>query len=227
MKHDELPPMDDDVERLLRGERACGPAPTTSRHRVLRRLELQTVFTPPPAGRWAGRLRWGAAIIGLCALGVAIVVALRVVPPPPPQVVVLDAPSRSEADRAPRGAEAPRLPPPVVASGTADVPPSRATPPTESEADLSIERRLLDEARFALMRGEPSDALTPLEQHGRRFPHGKLGEEREALAVQALARAGRADEARRRGAAFRARFPSSLFLLAVDDALGALPNPNP
>jgi hypothetical protein len=78
----------------------------------------------------------------------------------------------------------------------------------------------LDEARTAFMRGEPSACLRALERHAQRFPSGRLSEEREALAVRALASMNRGDEARARAARFRERYPESLMLPAVEAAVG-------
>jgi outer membrane protein assembly factor BamD (BamD/ComL family) len=47
------------------------------------------------------------------------------------------------------------------------------------------------------------------QEHARRFPSGTLVQEREVLAIEALARLGRLPEARRRLDAFRATFPRS------------------
>ena len=49
---------------------------------------------------------------------------------------------------------------------------------------------LLDLARRKLSEGEPRAALETLGKHTRRFPHGKLVEERDALLVNALVLAG-------------------------------------
>jgi hypothetical protein len=77
-------------------------------------------------------------------------------------------------------------------------------------------------ALSALARGAPSAALASLEQHARRFPAGQLEEEREALWVQALAAAGRADQARSRAERFRRRFPDSIQQDAVTAALAQI-----
>ena len=69
---------------------------------------------------------------------------------------------------------------------------------------------LVARAQTALHRGLYASALSALDEHTRRFPRGELAEEREALAVQALARAGRGAEARRRAERFEARYPRSL-----------------
>ena len=55
-------------------------------------------------------------------------------------------------------------------------------------------------------------------EHGRRFPNGRLAEEREALRVRSLAHAGRGDEARRALASFGKRFPHSAFLPRLQEA---------
>jgi hypothetical protein len=85
---------------------------------------------------------------------------------------------------------------------------------------LAAERTLLDGARKDLARGESAGAARTLEAHARRYPTGLLQEEREALTIKALVDEGRTDEARRRGAKFKERFPRSLFGPAVDEALG-------
>jgi outer membrane protein assembly factor BamD (BamD/ComL family) len=56
---------------------------------------------------------------------------------------------------------------------------------------------------------DPSGALALTQEHARRFPSGTLSQEREVLAIEALARLGRTSEARRRLDAFRSRFPQS------------------
>jgi outer membrane protein assembly factor BamD (BamD/ComL family) len=88
---------------------------------------------------------------------------------------------------------------------------------------LAGERALLDRARMALAQGKTADAERALAMHGRRYPAGLLVEEREALAIKTLVDVGRVDEARRRAGRFKERFPSSIFLPAVEETLGAVP----
>jgi hypothetical protein len=78
---------------------------------------------------------------------------------------------------------------------------------------------LIDAMRTALKGGDPAGALGFVTAHEKRFPSGAFVEEREAYAVQALARSGRSAEAKARGAKFRARYPQSLLLPIVDKAL--------
>lgn len=84
---------------------------------------------------------------------------------------------------------------------------------------LARERAWIDQARAAAARGSTADALEALESHAREFPSGRMTEEREALAIHVLATAGRVSEAHERGRAFRARWPSSVLLPIVDQAL--------
>ena len=94
-------------------------------------------------------------------------------------------------------------------------------PSAEQRAErLAAERGLLDEARGAVSRGNGGAALIALEAHRQSFPDGQLVEEREALTVMALAKAGRMDEAQKKAERFRTRWPQSLFAAAVAQAIG-------
>jgi hypothetical protein len=88
---------------------------------------------------------------------------------------------------------------------------------------LTEERILLDEARQALIQGEPERSLGRLDLHRTRFTDGLLAEERDAMQVEALVRAGRYDDARKRAGDFRSRLPGSLFLPTVESAIASIP----
>jgi hypothetical protein len=90
-------------------------------------------------------------------------------------------------------------------------------------AQLDEERALLDVARTALVRDDATAALASLGEHAHRFAKPLLAEEREALAVQALVKVGRVDEARARGAEFERRWPASISGGAVRAALASIP----
>lgn len=110
--------------------------------------------------------------------------------------------------------------PPVTASSPTAVPaPSHGS--AGKDVDLAMERELVERARMALARGQGAEALAALDRHAREFPRGRMAEERETLAIQALVQAGRTDEARARAARFRSAFPHSVFLPAVDALLEA------
>jgi hypothetical protein len=89
--------------------------------------------------------------------------------------------------------------------------------------DLAAERAALDVARTALGRGDGANALAACDEHARKFPRGALGEEREAIAVQALVLEHRSDDARARAERFRKTHPRSILLPAVLAAAGVEP----
>jgi outer membrane protein assembly factor BamD (BamD/ComL family) len=68
-----------------------------------------------------------------------------------------------------------------------------------------------------------ASAFETTELHGRRFPKGRLAEERESVAIQALVRLERHEEARRRASDFERRYPTSVFLPVIGRALRSIP----
>jgi hypothetical protein len=85
-----------------------------------------------------------------------------------------------------------------------------AAPPSETS--------LLRDARLAL-NGDPAGALALTEQHRREYPNGGLAQEREVIAITALARLGRTSEARSRAERFRSSYPTSPYIDRVDRAV--------
>jgi hypothetical protein len=81
------------------------------------------------------------------------------------------------------------------------------------------EGALLLRARHELA-SDPSAALGLTQDHARRFPSGTLVQEREVLAIEALARLGRSAEARHRLDDFRARFPQSPHIARLASLIG-------
>jgi len=122
--------------------------------------------------------------------------------------------SASAAAEIPLRSAAPLAPP---SSGSAAASTTASAP--QHDADLAAERGILERARSALARGDAAGALNASNDHARQFPRGQLSEEREVLAVQALAALGRSQEASDRAARFRRSFPKSLLLPVVDAAL--------
>jgi hypothetical protein len=113
------------------------------------------------------------------------------------------------------------LPAPVAVAPVEEVAPEPAPAPAVvkplSRAETARqELRLLRQARAAVAREEYAAALPPIAEHARRFKDGRLSEEREALRVKSLAGLGRGEDARRAAATFRARFPRSVLLSAVN-----------
>lgn len=96
-------------------------------------------------------------------------------------------------------------------------PAPRATTP-DAPDPLLEETRLLEAARQALGRGEPSKALTLVEQSEARFPTPILGEEREALGAMALCDAERPAEGRAAARRFFRDHPASALRASVGRA---------
>lgn len=80
-------------------------------------------------------------------------------------------------------------------------------PPTEVACAGEIE--LVDRADVALRGGDARGALELARQHAERCPNGVFVQERERVAIEALARLDRTSEVRARAVAFEKRFPSS------------------
>ena len=120
--------------------------------------------------------------------------------------------------------------PPVTVPPLAEPQPSPAEPAPEKKSTAAaapravasvdpytLELATLQRARTALSAGDFSTALAALSEHQRRFPAGRLVEEREALRVKALLGLGQSDEARRTAERFRARFPRSVLLPRIEE----------
>jgi hypothetical protein len=97
--------------------------------------------------------------------------------------------------------------------------------PTEAAPKEPSEVQLLFQARRSLG-SDPAQTLRWVVQHERRFPSGKLVQEREMLAIQALQRLGRTEEANARIARFRERFPSSIHGQRVETGSAGRPPEN-
>ena len=91
------------------------------------------------------------------------------------------------------------------------VPPAAIEAPDQPAAPslLAEESDAVRAARSALRGGDAARALRLLEDSERRFGTGSLAQEREALAIEALARTGDRDAVETRAAAFLRRYPSS------------------
>jgi len=80
------------------------------------------------------------------------------------------------------------------------------------------EASLLRSARQSLARS-PERTLSLTDEHLRRYPHGILDQEREALAIEALMELGRYDVARTRARAFQRAYPESPYRARIQHAL--------
>ncbi|WP_437908754.1 hypothetical protein WME95_13250 [Sorangium sp. So ce327] len=175
----------------------------------------------------------GAGGAGLRAvLGEAPSAAAPIAPPPaltdlPLERLLSRAEGRATAGSPAADAPAADAPRPTPSALRREAPRSLrpAAPAPEATAaadgdDLVRESNLVDASRAALAQ-DPEAALAALERHQAEFPKGRLAEEREFIAIRALVRLGRADEARARAAAFLARYPSSSFADPLRRIVGA------
>jgi hypothetical protein len=190
----------------------------------------------PPAAASMHTGFWGAKAVGSIAVALAVgggagAAVMHAVTEPKERIVYVDRPapvssSVPPAESVPRSVPVEDLPqaasaPPLStpsASPRANAPPTASAPPLADEVE--IERRLLDDARAALVQGDATACLVILDRDLAQHPEGKLSEEREALAVRTLFILGRRDEARERANRFVSRYPSSLMRPAVEAAIG-------
>ena len=90
--------------------------------------------------------------------------------------------------------------------------PEATPPPTSAEerkSQLRAESRLLQRARAALRSGNAAGALALLNQSRREFPKPVLGQEHEALVIEALMASGSRAQARQRARTFLKHYPNS------------------
>jgi hypothetical protein len=171
------------------------------------------------AGIWVAGAITGAALYR--ALRTAEVRVVYVERPAAPPLVAAPEPSGQEPGSGQSG-PSPRA---EVASGAPLGQPlveqAKGRPGAEPSSELAQERALLDVARADAAQGEAAQALGITEQHRRKFPRGRLSEEREALAIRALLSLGRAAQARERAQAFRSTYPNSFLTPALESALAA------
>lgn len=211
MPTDEIP---DDIAALLRDAREADVPPAGAKERVWAETMARVDGPGSGPGTRAPSSTSGAAALSGFAAGVLsgiagtyAVLSLFAAPPEvvyvPVEVPVVEAPT-----------------PKPHATPARTVSQVRPTPaPTPGPKERATERAWLDAARTALSRGDFEAATQALETARTRFPEGKLGEEREALAVHALIARGDAETARLAADTFRKQHERSLFLPAIEDAM--------
>ncbi len=230
--------LDPELDALLDAERCAIPtvAPASVLDRLWSRVERSAASGGPNGGRSGvgrnGLASHAAAIAGLAFVagvttGAGLYAALHSAPPERVVFVdrpVLSVPSRAEGASMAATSETASdtaLFAPAVSAPRASV--SHSVPAPSASSSLSAERALLDNARTALAHGDSARAVALTDEHARQFARPSLAEEREAIAVQALVLQGRYVDARARAARFRAAYPNSLFLPAVDSSVASIP----
>jgi hypothetical protein len=228
--------LDPELDALLDAERPVIPPTAAALDRVWSRVERSAALDganggPSGAGR-GGLASHVASVAGLAFVagvttGAGLYAALH--REPPERVVYVERPA--PAVPSPTEGTLPTATPHAVSDTVALAPASAASHASASHpvsgpsasSSLSAERAILDNARTALARGDSARAVALTDEHARQFGRPSLAEEREAIAVQALVIQGRYIDARARASRFRAAYPNSLFLPAVDSSVASIP----
>jgi len=224
-----------DVRAMLQAERTRMSVPDDARIRLANRLSAALPeFGPPlpPATTVASHS-------ALTATAAKVLVAMALVGGAIATYKGIKAVAHPATERAPRVNAvvaqklAPQARPEVVEERDITIPalpvpvpadaPSTASRVRGPIASLREERRLLDAARDAIVRGEPAGALAATANHAARFSRGVLAEERDAIRIRALARLGRLEEARTLLAELRAAHPHSFLLAGAEADVEAIP----
>ncbi len=195
------------------------------------RTRLGPVLNAPPPGSGTAALPALAKLAAgtlLAVLGVGSILYLqhrhaesKTEPAAAPPLSNGTLPSALAAPTAPSAALLPSAPEAAPAATT----PSASTkqkslsafrsPATSDASTAQAEATLLEQARSDLA-GNPAQALALTQRHAAEFPHGLLVQEREVIAISALRRLGRSQEADARAARFDARYPKSAHQQVVD-----------
>lgn len=215
-------PFGPELDSLVERGRTVQPVPDVVRARALARARATVASAamaePVHAVQLpARRLRFAMAATVAMAVGAAAATAAlyhrtppRVEPTPPASERV--APPRHGS---PLGLSAQ----PAVAPQPVATPPRPARSVAARES-YAAELELLQRAQAAYASQDYPETLGLVGKHGRRFPNGRLAEEREALRVRSLGASGRADEESRAVAAFTRRFPRSVLLSRLQKTAG-------
>jgi RNA polymerase sigma-70 factor (ECF subfamily) len=156
------------------------------------------------------------AVMSAALGGGGVYLLLRRAPEPIAQVAPVDV----SAARVSVMAEAAPEPVALVETRPATTPVDAGPEPIDPlDSDAALMRR----ATAALGDGQPAAALALAQRHAKKYPGSRRLQEREALAIRALASLGRRSEAEAHAESFRRAYPQSLLLNAIDSALGAPP----
>ena len=177
---------------------------------------------------WLSVVKWGAIVaVGIPALGgtyaaiqhhrAATEKKIEVAAPPRPAP-----PVETSREPAPLPDPAPvapvtTTPPPVLAPHPAHV--AHRPEAADARSALRAESALLGDARAKLGAGSFRAALDDVARLGGQFPRGRLVQEREVVAIDALTGLGNHAAARARAQAFLERFPESPYAARVRQSL--------
>lgn len=109
-------------------------------------------------------------------------------------------------------------PPSVAVPRAARSAPASTQAPSQAPV-RELEFAIVQRAQAALAT-DAARALSIADEHARAYPSGELVQEREVVAVEALARLGRSGEAKSRATALLKRFPRTPYVPRLERALG-------
>jgi TolA-binding protein len=213
------------AEELVRGSRAALRPTDADRERVFQALQARLGGNPAPESierlstapaKISAITKLTAAILGISVAGAALFVTLRTKVPP----------ASSAATAAIASNPVPQEPVEPMAESAPAVPQGQApdekrAPATPHSADsLAKEVAMLSQASADLHGGRPAAALTVLDEHQRKFPHGRLAQERTSARIQALCALGRMTDAQAEFARLARTSPNSPHVARARKACG-------
>ena len=207
-----------ELQELVERGRNMRRVPDVVRARALARARATLAVVPSfpepaPEARGRGLLLALVACVALAIGAAAAVAALRTGALPDLEV----APRlRLRAVTTARIATLDR--PTVVQKPKATAKRQRLAGSPGARESYAAELELLQRAQAAYAGRDFLGALVVISEHSRRFPGGRLAEEREALRVRSLTGSGHSDEARLAAEAFGERFPRSVLLPRLQEA---------
>ena len=226
MSSTHLESLSPEIESLLAKERKISPERAEFRARVMTRvraaLETRTTSALHSWRRRATLLVAAALVTGFAAVAIAAWQEVRRPSVEPQAPARAPEPPIPVGEQEKAGSEPTPTPPKSEAEPTRPekgnvVAAPRPSSPSDGGDAYALELALLQRARAAVASGKFSTALDAITEHQRRFPTGRLREEREALRVKALAGLGRNDEARLAAKRFRERFPQSVLSNRIEE----------
>jgi len=186
--------------------------------------ESPPVAAPHPAGSGMPGLAKLAVLVAVTGLiGGGVYLSTRGSSEPEPTPVPAQTPPARDVEPAPK-LQAPRAepraaeaPPPASAEATGEVAHEAPKQRTQAAAKPS-EAALLNQAQQAL-KSDPRRALELTRRHKQLYPQGSLSQEREVIAIEALARLDKTSSAHERAEAFSEKYPESAHQKKVDTTL--------
>ena len=202
------------LERALLGAGASSPSSPQTRAKTMAALGLAagsaTLLTGAAGAASltsAAKLTWTKLVLGVSLAGAAAVpVGYYVAKHQPAAESAASRPAAPRARAAAPGGES-----------VEDMMEAPVVLPADPVARASLTRELaaLDRARLTLAHGDARGALGQLEAYQRSFPRGRLAVEAEVLRIDALAKIGRAVEARQHAQSFLRLHPNSVLATRV------------